>query len=107
MQPYKSHEGGELSFLCQGAVLRQQSPCDVARHACMLSGLCGLAAVAPLQEPWIVDPDTSLPRIHIGICAMDKKAHSRPMKVQMRPCSAYVPAHRTHTMATEDTRHAW
>ena len=33
------------------------------------------------QEPWISDPDTSLPRIHIGICAMDKKAHSRPMKV--------------------------
>ncbi len=33
-----------------------------------------------LQEPWLGDHDASLPKIHIGICAMDKKAHSRPMK---------------------------
>ena len=33
-----------------------------------------------MQEPWLGDHDASLPKIHIGICAMDKKAHSRPMK---------------------------
>ena len=33
-----------------------------------------------VQEPWLGDHDASLPKIHIGICAMDKKAHSRPMK---------------------------
>ncbi|CAK0787238.1 hypothetical protein CVIRNUC_010454 [Coccomyxa viridis] len=32
------------------------------------------------SEPWLGDHDASLPKIHIGICAMDKKAHSRPMK---------------------------
>ena len=36
--------------------------------------------LAFLQEPWLGDHDASLPKIHIGICAMDKKAHSRPMK---------------------------
>lgn len=35
--------------------------------------------LALLQEPWLGDHDASLPKIHIGICAMDKKAHSRPM----------------------------
>lgn len=32
-----------------------------------------------LQEPQIADDDLTLPKIRVGICAMDKKARSRPM----------------------------
>lgn len=33
-----------------------------------------------MQEPQIADDDLLLPKIRVGICAMDKKARSRPMK---------------------------
>lgn len=42
-----------------------------------------------MQEPWLADHDSSLPKIHIGICAMDKKAHSRPMNAIVERLEAY------------------
>ncbi len=42
-----------------------------------------------MQEPWLADHDGSLPKIHIGICAMDKKAHSRPMNAIVERLEAY------------------
>ena len=62
--------GGVLQTL--GVAERAQS----AYVTCSSSKHC----LAYLQEPWLGDHDASLPKIHIGICAMDKKAHSRPMK---------------------------
>ncbi|CAL8465105.1 g4640 [Coccomyxa elongata] len=41
------------------------------------------------SEPWLADHDSSLPKIHIGICAMDKKAHSRPMNAIVERLEAY------------------
>ena len=32
-----------------------------------------------MQEPQIADDELTLPKIRVGICAMDKKAKSRPM----------------------------
>ena len=37
------------------------------------------ASMNVLQEPQIADEELTLPKIRVGICAMDKKARSRPM----------------------------
>ena len=33
-----------------------------------------------LQEPGLADEELGLPRIRMGICAMDRKARSKPMR---------------------------
>lgn len=33
-----------------------------------------------MQEPGLADEDMALPRIRMGICAMDRKARSKPMR---------------------------
>ena len=33
-----------------------------------------------MQEPGLTDEDLSLPKIRMGICAMDRKARSKPMR---------------------------
>ena len=37
------------------------------------------ASILSMQEPQIADDELTLPKIRVGICAMDKKARSRPM----------------------------
>ena len=73
---------GHLPSLDQLGNLRQGG----RAHLLPIEVIVGLSAVPEMrqfccmQEPWLGDHDASLPKIHIGICAMDKKAHSRPMK---------------------------
>ena len=44
--------------------------------------MCLVSTARPqqhVQEPRLADEEMALPKIRVGICAMDKKARSRPM----------------------------